>query len=250
MTTTAFPDDGDFGVSSEELRRAVQSIGEATRRATGSWEGTFQVPVPSLPSDTLGQLAEVIQGVNRQLAPSLEAMAEVSAQVSRQLAPGLEAMAEVSAQVSRQLAPSLRAATDVLAQFQHKTRIPIGQLDLSALAAVGRAISEDTDLAREIDQAGDSNEDLTAVADLVVAAVPPEGAGEISREDVRRGVFAAVTVAWFAMAVMVAVGAPDPSLVNWLWNLASRTMEGVAIAAWASGKILPAVPTEGDRPSE
>lgn len=232
MTTTAFPDDGDFGVSSEELRRAVQSIREAARQATGSWEGTFQVPVPSLPSDTLGQLAEVIQGVNRQLAPSLEAMAEVTAQVNRQLVP------------------SLRAATDVLAQFQHKTRIPIGQLDLSALAAVGRAISEDTDLAGAVDQAGTSNEDLTAVADLVVAAVPPEGAGEISREDVRRGVFAAVTVAWFAMAVMVAVGAPDPSLVNWLWNLASKTMEGVAIAAWSSGKILPAVSTADDRPSE
>ena len=232
MTATAFPDDGDFGVSSEELRRAVQSIRAATRRATGSSDRTFHVPVPSLPSGALGQLAEVMQRVNRQLAPNLEAMAEATAQVNRQLAP------------------NLRAATEVLAQFQHKTRIPIGQLDLSALAAVGREISEDTDLAREIDQAGASNEDLTAVADLVVAAVPPEGAGEISREDVRRGVFAAVTLAWFAMALMVAVGAPDPSLVNWLWNLASRTLEGVAIAAWASSKILPAVSTEGDRPSE
>ena len=123
-------------------------------------------------------------------------------------------------------------------------------MDLSALAAVGQEIASRPDLARELNQAGSSSDDLSAAADLVIASVPPEGDSSLSPEALRLGIFAAVTIAWFAVALPVAMTAPDPSLVNWLWNLATRTLEGAGVAGYVAHKFAPPDADEANQSTE
>ena len=254
MTTTSFsPDDDDFRLSPEQaerLRKALDPLQDSMLKATATLGKSLATSMPSLSPKLTVQLTEVMAQVNQQLAPSLASMAEVTAQLNQQLAPSLASMAEVTAQLNQQLAPTLGNAAEVLAQFQAKTHILVGRLDLSALAAVGQEIASRPDLARELNQAGSSSDDLSAAANLVIASVPPEGDSSLSPEALRLGIFAAVTIAWFAVALPVAMTAPDPSLVNWLWNLATRTLEGAGVAGYVAHKVVPSDADEASQSTE
>ena len=236
MTTTGFsPDDDDFRLSPEQaerLRKALDPFQDSMLKATATLGKSLATAMPSLSPKLTVQLTEVMAQVNQQLAPSLASMAEVTAQLNQQLAP------------------TLGNAAEVLAQFQAKTHILVGRLDLSALAAVGQEIASRPDLARELNQAGSSSDDLSAAANLVIASVPPEGDSSLSPEALRLGIFAAVTIAWFAVALPVAMTAPDPSLVNWLWNLATRTLEGAGVAGYVAHKVVPSDADEASQSTE
>ena len=236
MTTTGFsPDDDDFRLSPEQaerLRKALDPLQDSMLKATATLGKSLATAMPSLSPKLTVQLTEVMAQVNQQLAPSLASMAEVTAQLNQQLAP------------------TLGNAAEVLAQFQAKTHILVGRLDLSALAAVGQEIASRPDLARELNQAGSSSDDLSAAANLVIASVPPEGDSSLSPEALRLGIFAAVTIAWFAVALPVAMTAPDPSLVNWLWNLATRTLEGAGVAGYVAHKVVPSDADEASQSTE
>lgn len=236
MTTTSFsPDDDDFRLSPEQakrLRKALDPFQDSMLKATATLGKSLATSMPSLSPKLTVQLTEVMAQVNQQLAPSLASMAEVTAQLNQQLAP------------------TLSNAAEVLAQFQAKTHIPVGRLDLSALAAVGQEIASRPDLARELNQAGSSSDDLSAAANFVIASVPPEGDSSLSPEALRLGIFAAVTIAWFAVALPVAMTAPDPSLVNWLWNLATRTLEGAGVAGYVAHKVVPSDADEASQSPE
>ena len=236
MTTTGFsPDDDDFRLSPEQaerLRKALDPLQDSMFKATATLGKSLATAMPSLSPKLTVQLTEVMAQVNQQLAPSLASMAEVTAQLNQQLAP------------------TLGNAAEVLAQFQAKTHILVGRLDLSALAAVGQEIASRPDLARELNQAGSSSDDLSAAANLVIASVPAEGDSSLSPEALRLGIFAAVTIAWFAVALPVAMTAPDPSLVNWLWNLATRTLEGAGVAGYVAHKVVPSDADEASQSTE